>query len=91
VALTLSHLKAGSYRLQIHRTGYRANDPLSAYIDMGMPKALSPRQLAQLQQQTADRPEQDKMLRVGTDGHATVRVTMRSNDIALVTLEPVIK
>ncbi|WP_068090208.1 GH39 family glycosyl hydrolase [Novosphingobium rosa] len=91
VALTLSHLKAGSYRLQIHRTGYRVNDPLSAYIDMGMPKALSPRQLAQLQQQTADRPEQDRVLRVGVDGHATVTVTMRSNDIALVTFEPVTK
>jgi beta-xylosidase len=44
VALTLSHLKAGSYRLLIQRTGYRANDPLSAYIDMGMPSA-QPRQL----------------------------------------------
>jgi xylan 1,4-beta-xylosidase len=66
------------------------NDPLSAYIDMGMPKRSAPRNCA-VQQQTADRPEQDKMLRVGTDGQATVSVTMRSNDIALVTLEPVIK
>ncbi|MDE1916713.1 MAG: beta-xylosidase [Sphingomonadales bacterium] len=88
VVLTFTHVKPGTYRLQIHRTGYRVNDPLSSYIDMGMPEALSPQQLAQLQQQTADRPEQDRLLRVGTNGRATIRVTMRSNDIALATLDP---
>jgi xylan 1,4-beta-xylosidase len=55
---------------------------------MGMPAALSPAQLAQLQQETADRPEQDRLVRVGKDGTATVEVPMRSNDVALVTLEP---
>lgn len=88
VKLRFSHVAKGSYRLQVHKTGYRLNDPLSAYIDMGLPAALSPAQLAQLQQETADTPRQDKLLGVGGDGIATVEVPMRSNDVALVTLEP---
>lgn len=88
VTLRLAHVPAGSYRLQVHKTGYRLNDPLSAYIDMGMPAALNAQQLAQLQRDTADRPAQDTLLRVGKDGSATVSVPMRSNDVALVTLEP---
>jgi xylan 1,4-beta-xylosidase len=88
VVLTFAHLKPGNYRLLIQRTGYRVNDPLSSYIDMGLPATLTPAQLAQLQQQTADRPEQDRLLRVGVDGRATIRVTMRSNDVALAILEP---
>lgn len=91
VTFRFSHVAKGNYRLQVHKTGYRLNDPLSSYIDMGMPAALSPAQLAQLQQETADRPEQDRLVRVGKDGTATVEVPMRSNDVALVTLEPASK
>ncbi|MGF7153643.1 GH39 family glycosyl hydrolase [Novosphingobium gossypii] len=88
VKLRFNHVAKGSYRLQVRKTGYRLNDPLSAYIDMGLPAALSPAQLAQLQQETADTPRQDKLVRVGSNGIATVQVPMRSNDVALVTLEP---
>ncbi|WP_372392717.1 beta-xylosidase [Xanthomonas sp. NCPPB 3582] len=86
--LRMSQVPAGEYRLQVRKTGYRRNDPLSLYIDMGMPKALAPRQLAQLQQATRDTPEQDRRVRVGADGVAEVSVPMRSNDVVLVTLEP---
>lgn len=88
VKFRFAHLAKGTYRLQVRKTGYRLNDPLSSYIDMGMPASLSPAQLEQLQRETADRPEQDKPIRVGKDGTATVEVAMRSNDVALVTLEP---
>ncbi|MBB5736753.1 beta-xylosidase [Xanthomonas arboricola] len=84
----LAHVPAGNYRLQVRKTGYRRNDPLSLYIDMGMPKDLAPRQLAQLQQATRDTPEQDRRVRVGADGVVEIRVPMRSNDVVLMTLEP---
>ena len=35
VELHVSHVKAGSYRLMVHRTGFRPNDAYSAYIEMG--------------------------------------------------------
>ncbi|MYL99424.1 beta-xylosidase [Novosphingobium sp. FGD1] len=88
VTFRFTHMPRGSYRLQVRKTGYRLNDPLSSYIDMGMPASLSDAQLSQLQRETADRPEQEKRVRVGADGAATVEVSMRSNDVALVTLEP---
>ncbi|HYM85823.1 MAG TPA: beta-xylosidase [Pseudoxanthomonas sp.] len=88
VIFRLDHVPAGSYRLQVRKTGYRRNDPLSLYIDMGLPETLDPDQLTQLQQATADAPEQNKVIRVDASGTMSVTIPMRSNDVALLTLEP---
>ena len=92
VQLKLQHLVAGAaYRLQVHRTGYQANDAYSAYIEMGAPKNLDPAQLAKLNALTTDQPEEDKTVQAGKNGALEVTVAMRSNDIVLVTLEPAAK
>lgn len=91
VTFRFAHMPRGSYRLQVRKTGYRLNDPLSSYIDMGMPASLSAAQLSQLQRETADKPQQERLVKVGSDGAATVEVPMRSNDVALVTLEPAVR
>ena len=91
VAVRLEHVAAGSYRLQVRKTGWRRNDPLSLYIDMGLPKAFDAGQLARMRAATADAPEQDRVVRVGTAGTVSVDVPMRANDIALVTLEPAVR
>jgi xylan 1,4-beta-xylosidase len=87
--LSVSHLKSGSYRLKVHRTGFRANDAYSAYIDMGAPKDLSPAQLDQLRNLTRDVPETDRVTQVGTNGIYEFSLPMHSNDVVLVTLERV--
>jgi xylan 1,4-beta-xylosidase len=87
--LKVSSLNSGSYRLKVHRTGYRANDPYSAYIDMGAPTDLTAAQLEQLNALTRDLPEVDRVIRVGQDGSCEFSVPMRSNDVVLVTLEKV--
>jgi xylan 1,4-beta-xylosidase len=74
--------------LKVHRTGYLKNDPLSAYIDMGLPSDVSAVQLNALKSATSDQAEQDRMLRVGSDGLLDLDLAMRSNDVVLVTLEP---
>ena len=89
IAFQFAHVPQGTYRLQVHKTGYRNNDALSLYITMGMPKALDGAQLATLQRATADLPEQDRVVTIGASGSASVTVPMRSNDVALVTLEPI--
>lgn len=89
VAVRFDHVPSGTYRLIVRKTGYRRNDPLSLYIDMGMPKALDAVQLGRLQKETADLPEQDRMVTIDARGAARIVVPMRSNDVALVTLEPV--
>lgn len=89
--LRLSHVQPGSYQLTIYRTGYRANDPYSAYIDLGAPKELTPVQLEEMKKLTADLPETNKMVEVGQDGKFQAPVTMRSNDVVLVRLERIKK
>lgn len=87
LALRLRHIKAGKYRLQVRRTGFRANDAYTAYIEMGAPKTLTAAQLDQLQALTKDAPETDRVVKVGKDGSFKLGVPMRSNDIVLVTLK----
>jgi len=87
VEVTISHLKPGSYRLKVGRTGYRANDAYSAYIDMGAPKDLSPAQLDQLRNLTRDLPETDRTVTVQKSGSCEFSLAMHSNDVVLVTLE----
>ena len=88
LSIQLKSIQPGSYRLKVHRTGYLKNDPLSAYIDMGLPSDVSAVQLNALKSATSDQAEQDRMLRVGSDGLLDLDLAMRSNDVVLVTLEP---
>jgi len=89
IQLRFSHLAPGRYRVRVHRTGFRANDPLSAYIDMGLPAKLSPPQLQTLEAATRDQAEQELSLATDAKNSVTVRLAMRSNDIVLVMLEPI--
>ena len=73
--------------MTIHRTGYRANDAYSAYIDMGAPKDLSPAQLDRLKNLTRDVPETDRAVEVGKGGSYQFSLPMHSNDVVLVALE----
>jgi xylan 1,4-beta-xylosidase len=69
VQLRVTHLAPNAaYRLEVHRTGYNANDAYSAYIEMGSPKDLSAAQIAHLNELTRDLPETDKVVRSGPTG-----------------------
>jgi xylan 1,4-beta-xylosidase len=89
--LSFIHLNAGKYRLKVYRTGFRANDAYSAYIDMGAPKSLTPEQLAQLNSITRDLPEVDRVVQVGNNGVYDFSLSMHSNNVVLVSLERVQK
>jgi xylan 1,4-beta-xylosidase len=89
VALRISHVKAGKYRVQVRRTGYHANDAYSAYIEMGAPKALTAEQVERLHALTKDAPETDRVVGIGKSGAFDINVPMRGNDVVLVTLERV--
>jgi xylan 1,4-beta-xylosidase len=86
VHVTVEHLKPGAYHVRAYRTGYRHNDPLSAYIDMGLPKTLSAPQLTKLKQLTRDLPVVDRPATVGASGHVAIDLPMQSNDVVLVEL-----
>lgn len=88
VTLNLRNVDAGSYRVQVRRTGHKINDAYTAYLEMGAPKELSAEQIAKLHALTQDPPEAERVVKVGPDGKLQWKLAMRSNDIALVTLEP---
>lgn len=83
LTLDLKGLQPGTYAVQIYRTGFRANDPQTAWLEMGKPKTLLPEQVAQLQALTQDKPEM-RSVKVGKNGAASVRLPMRVNDVVLV-------
>ena len=87
VELQVTHLAPNAaYRLEVHRTGYHANDAYSAYIEMGSPKELSAAQIAEMNELTRDLPETEKAVRSGSDGTIEFSIPMNSNDIVLVKL-----
>jgi xylan 1,4-beta-xylosidase len=87
--IRFEHLQAATYRLRAFRTGYRHNDAYSAYIDMGLPKALDQSQLRRLERLTRDLPVIDRTVTVGNNGRYEFELPMQSNDIVLVKLSPV--
>ena len=87
VRISFEHLKPGRYRMTVYRTGFRHNDPQTAYLEMGSPATLTRSQLARLQALTRDLPERRESVRVGLSGAFTFTVPMHTNDVALVELE----
>jgi xylan 1,4-beta-xylosidase len=88
VTLNLRNVAAGSYRVQVRRTGHKTNDAYTAYLEMGAPKDLNAEQQAKLHSLTQDTPETNRVVKVGKDGKLQWKLPMRSNDVVLVTLEP---
>ena len=71
VELEVAHLAPGAaYRLEVHRTGFHANDAYSAYLEMGAPKELSPSQVAHLNELTRDLPEENRIVHAGENSMA---------------------
>jgi len=87
VELKVTKLKPGSYRLTIFRTGFKANDAYSQYIEWGMPTDLTAAQIAALQKLSADAPETIIKVNVGKDRVFRRSISLRTNDVVLVKLE----
>jgi xylan 1,4-beta-xylosidase len=86
VTLNIAHVPPGEYALEVHRTGYQANDACSTYIDLGLPKDLSAGKIQTLRQETTDKPESSKNIVIKDDGAFTATLPLRENDIVLVRL-----
>ncbi len=91
VKLRLTSLKPGSYRLNVYRTGYKANDAYTQYMEWGRPDSLTEDQVTALHQLTSDRPVTDQVVKVRRDGTLERTIRIRTNDVLLVTLKPVVE
>jgi len=88
VQVQVTHLLPNTaYHLEIHRTGYHANDAYFEYIEMGSPNTLATEQVERLNGLTRDLPEADKIVESGSTGALELSVPMNSNDVVLVKLD----
>ncbi|MET3107635.1 xylan 1,4-beta-xylosidase [Oxalobacteraceae bacterium GrIS 2.11] len=87
LSVELKGAQPGDYDVEIYRTGFRANDAYTAYIEMGSPKLLTAAQLSQLQELTADRPEK-RRIHATPAGVAQLTVPMHENDLVFIRLTP---
>ena len=82
----IEHLTPGPHRVRIRRTGFRANDAYTAWLEMGSPGVLTPEQLAHLQALTRDAGE-TRTLTADADGKAQLAVPMRTYDVVLIDVD----
>ncbi len=85
--LDLKGLASGQYCVNTYRTGFKANDAHTAYLEMGSPKSLTSEQVTQLKSLTEDKPITSK-LKVGKQHSINYTIDMRANDIVLVKFAP---
>jgi xylan 1,4-beta-xylosidase len=83
-ALTLRGLKPGKYNISIFKTGYHANDPYSAYAEMGSPSQLTIAQVNALKQKSADKPIEQHIVTVGASGRFEKQLAISQNDVLLI-------
>jgi xylan 1,4-beta-xylosidase len=85
--LKFKGLKPGAYGVSVYRTGFKANDAHTAYLEMGSPKTLTQDQVARLNALSADRPER-RVVNIAKNGSGSLQVPMRVNDVVLIKMAP---
>lgn len=85
VKATFKNITPGRYRVDIYKTGYKANDAYNAYLDMGLPDQLSRQQVIQLKQASNDKPV-SSFITIGATRSYTQTIGLRENDVLLITL-----
>ncbi|HLJ45320.1 MAG TPA: hypothetical protein VKU01_04900 [Bryobacteraceae bacterium] len=84
-ALRIEHLPEGTYDLAVYKTGYRANDAYTMYLDMGAPGQLTRPQVMTLREGASGAPLQQGVVK--HPGGLFVReLPLRQNDVFLVML-----
>jgi xylan 1,4-beta-xylosidase len=86
VAVDFKDLPAGTYRLKVYKTGYRANDPYDTYLDLGSPDQLTRQQVALIKQKNNDAPVTDRTITIDPKGRYDTTFRIRENDVFLITL-----
>jgi xylan 1,4-beta-xylosidase len=81
--LEIAQLPAGRYLVEAYRTGYRMNDPYTAYLDMGAPAQLTRPQEDALRQ-AADGSPAFRDIVTHPGGSYSKEFAMRENDVVLV-------
>jgi xylan 1,4-beta-xylosidase len=85
--IALDHLAAGRYLVSTYAIGYQKNDAYTAYLHMGAPHGLTPKQVEVLNAVSTGAPESVTEAEVGSGGYQT-DLSLRANDVLLLVLTP---
>ena len=88
VRLKLTGLRPGPCEVEVSCVGFEKNDAYTAYLKMGAPSQLSRSQERELQAAASGKPESRADITVGADGIFETTLTLRTNDVWLVRLNP---
>ena len=83
--IDLSNVPNGKYAIEIYRTGYKKNDVLTAYLEMGSPTQLYPKQEKALHNVSQGKAESIEIVEI-TDGKFQQTLDMNENDVCFVKL-----
>jgi len=87
VRISLAGLPAGHYRMNIYRVGYQINDVYADYLKLGSPQTLTRNETRALAEKNDGRPVQSERVLVSPGQTFTRDVSLRENDVYLMTLE----
>lgn len=87
--LMLKHLTAGTYRLNVYKVGYRANDAYTLYHDMHSPSQLTKGQVELLKKGSAGTPVSSQLIHINNSGNWKNEFPLRENDVYFVTLDKI--
>ena len=84
VNITINGLSKGKYQLEVYKTGYRANDAHTAYIDLGRPNQLSKQEVEKLKEISSDKPVIKENFSLKKNQSFSRTFEMRENDVFLI-------
>ncbi len=86
VTIIYQDLPPGKYELKVYKTGYRANDPYTTYLDLKSPSQLTRHQVEMIKQKNNGAPIMQKIIDVNADKAFRESLSLRENDVFLITM-----
>jgi xylan 1,4-beta-xylosidase len=86
VAVNLTNVPPGNYRLALRQIGFDKNDAYSAYLEMNAPPQLTRAQEKYLRAEASGQPEFERDVTISADGKFSATLPLRENDVLLLTL-----
>jgi xylan 1,4-beta-xylosidase len=79
--INLSNVPAGTYAVEIHKVGYRANDAYSTYLSMGKPSQLTKQQVDLIKRQNDGSPFSSEIITIKPGTPFLKELDIRENDV----------
>jgi len=86
VKVSISHVPAGTYTLEVYKVGYRANDAYTEYVDMGKPNQLNRQQVDELKKHNNGSPVAVEEIQIKANESFSKELDIRENDVLLLNL-----